>query len=626
MCGIFGIIDYNRNYSRETLKKAADTLVHRGPDDEGYLISPPAFFGHRRLSIIDLQTGHQPIFNEDESICILFNGEIYNFHELDFELKSKGHVFKSKSDTETIIHLYEEKGEDFINYLRGMFSLALWDSKEEKLILARDRMGQKPLFYLLGHGKIIFSSELKAILTLPEISREIDTDSLLLYLSLQYVPAPLSIFKDIQKLEPANYLVFQNGELKSLKRYWHPVFYPKSDISFNDACSNLLTLTKESVRLRLISDVPLGAFLSGGIDSGIIVALMSELSGSPVKTFSIGFNEPGYDEVNYARLIADRYKTEHHEFIVTPNAAEIFEDLVYYYNEPFADSSAIPTYYVSKLTREHVTVALNGDGGDESFGGYRRYVAARLFERFSGYPDFVRDAMISFGRIIPVSKERGTGLSRVKRFLELMKKDPFNSYRELMNHFSDDMLSKLLKPEFLNKKALTDFLYISLFKYLEDLDPEADFIDKVMYLDQMTYLPNDLLVKVDIAGMMNSLECRSPFLDHKIVEFAASLPAEFKIKGNCKKRILKHTFREYLPPEIINRGKMGFGVPINRWFRNELKDFVRDHLLSKSFYSRGYFNFEYVNRMINEHQENRSDYGYQLWNLLFLKLWFDKWQ
>ncbi|MDD3627381.1 MAG: asparagine synthase (glutamine-hydrolyzing) [bacterium] len=625
MCGIFGIIDYNKNYSREIIKAAADTLKHRGPDDEGYLISPPAFLGHRRLSIIDLQTGHQPISNEDGTITIIFNGEIYNFSDLVKDLREKGHNFKTSSDTEAIIHLYEEKGEEFLTYLRGMFSLAIWDAKKERLILARDRMGQKPLYYSLSQGRIVFASEMKAILTLPDFQKSIDTDALSLYLSLQYVPAPLTIFTEIQKLEPAHYLIYEKGELKKISRYWQARFFPKTEISFNDASEKLVELTRESVRLRMISDVPLGAFLSGGIDSSIIVALMSEFSDRPVKTFTIGFNEPGYDEVNYAKMIADKYKTDHHEFIVTPNAADIFEDLVYFYNEPYADSSAIPTYYVSKLTREHVTVALNGDGGDESFGGYRRYVAARLFDRISNYPDFIRNSLILFGKLLPESKERGTRLSRMKKFLELMKSNPFNSYRNLINHFTDEMLSELLNPEIFMKKPLNDFLFMFLFKYFEDLDADLNFIDKVIYIDQMTYLPNDLLVKVDIAGMMNSLECRSPFLDHNIVEFAAGLPTEFKVKGNQKKRILKHAFKKYLPPEILNRSKMGIGVPINRWFRNELKDFVRDHLLSDKFRTLEYFNSNYIETLINMHQNNEKDFGYQLWNLLFLKLWFDRW-
>ena len=563
MCGIFGIYDKRKTYTEAEIRKSTQTLTHRGPDDEGYLIQPPVFFGHRRLSIIDVATGHQPISNEDNSIWITFNGEIYNYAKLRQELIKSGHKFKTNSDTETLIHLYEEFGEGFIERLRGMFSFALWDSKEDKIILARDRLGQKPLFYSFENGRLIFASEMKAILSTPGFQKSINNEALMLYLSYQYVPAPYSIFNEISKLEPAHYLVIQNGEFKKYERYWKPEFSPKTDLTFKEASEQLVTLTKEAVQLRMISEVPLGAFLSGGIDSSIIVALMSELSDRPVKTFSIGFNEPGYDELNYARMIAERYKTEHHEFVVTPNAEEIFDDLVYYYNEPYADSSAIPTYYVSKLTREYVTVALNGDGGDESFGGYRRYVAAGLYDKLYSYPQFIRSIMMLFGKVLPTSKERGSRLSRTKKFFNLMKKQPQDAYKYLVAHFNDDMLKNLLQKKYFTN-TLKEFTSSTLNRHYEDIDIGIEFIERTMYTDQMTYLPNDLLVKVDIAGMIHSLECRSPFLDHKVLEFAAKITLRYSdFKGKIGSVIYRNNLESLNRHIIVEKEKSEVFEPYN---------------------------------------------------------------
>ncbi|NOX98092.1 MAG: asparagine synthase (glutamine-hydrolyzing) [Nitrospirae bacterium] len=628
MCGIYGILNFRGEpVSKEVLRRMGAVLRHRGPDDEGIYLSKSEIgnpkiavgLGHRRLSIIDLDTGHQPMSNEDETVWIVFNGEIYNFRDLRRDLEGKGHKFSTRSDTEVIIHLYEEYGSDCLKFLRGMFALAIWDEKKERLFLARDRVGQKPLCYTEYKGQFIFASELKAILQVPGIPREMNPEALHHYLTYQYVPVPLTMFKGIKKLPPAHFLVWEKGQVR-IERYWKLSFRNQVKMSEEEYSEQIRALLEESVKLRLVSDVPLGAFLSGGVDSTAVVGMMAQLSDRVVKTFSIGFEEKAYNELKYARMAAERFGTEHHEFIVNPEALNILPKLIWHYNEPFADSSAIPTYYVAERTREYVTVALNGDGGDESFAGYPRYQAAKLAEYYQRVPVWLREKLI--GRLadkLPSSVEAKTFRRRLKRFLEAISLSPERRYACWVSFFDKRMKEELYSCDM--KEATGG---IDSFTYLEDVYRQADgstFLDKTLYVDIMTYLPDDLLVKIDIATMANSLEARSPFLDHKLMEFAAAIPSRLKLKGLTGKYILKKSLGDLLPPPIRRRSKMGFGVPISNWFRNELKSYLSEILLSEVSLQRGYFREDYIRQLLDEHCRRHSDHGNRLWALLNLELW-----
>ncbi|MCK4325607.1 asparagine synthase (glutamine-hydrolyzing) [bacterium] len=624
MCGIYGILSLNeRPVDKELLQRMGDVLKHRGSDDEGVYISKSKIsnigLGHRRLAIIDLETGHQPMHNEDGSVWIVFNGEIYNFRDLREALEKQGHKFYTKSDTEVIIHLYEEHGTECLKFLRGMFAFAIWDEKKERLFLARDRVGQKPLCYAIQNGQFIFASEIKAILQVPGIKRGVNLEAMHHYLTYQYVPSPLTMFQGIRKLPPAHFLVWEKGKV-SIRRYWELNFEKKAKMTEKECEERILHLLEESVRLRLVSDVPFGAFLSGGIDSTAVVGIMAKLSDRPVKTFSIGFEERAYDELQFARIAAKRFGTDHHEFIVRPDALEVLPKLIWHYNEPFADSSAIPTYYVAKETREHVTVALNGDGGDECFGGYPRYQAVKLAKFFDKTPNWLRRRLVAaIADRLPESSEQKRLLRRAKRFLGAMSLPPERRYVRWICFFDNERKNQLYSPEV--KRAMDG---IDSFRILEDLYTEensSDFLDKTFYVDIMTYLPDDLLVKVDMATMANSLEARSPFLDHKLMEFSASIPSSLKLRGLTSKYILKKALREVLPPQIMRRGKMGFGVPIGRWFRNELKDYLYEVLLDEVSLKRGYFNENYVKQLLDEHCQGGYDHGNRLWALLNLELW-----
>lgn len=624
MCGICGVIDYNRGKIREDLLlQMCRTMQHRGPDDEGIYTDisasgPSAGLGHRRLKIIDLsQAGHQPMSNEDGSVWIVFNGEIYNFQELRGELIEKKHAFRSNTDTECIIHLYEEYGEDCLKYLRGMFAFAIWDSKKETLILARDRVGKKPLLYYHKYGKLFFASEFCALLASDSIDREINRESIDYYLTFGYIPAPFTIYKDVFKLPAAHMLVLKDNAVK-IKKYWELNYEDKIKISEQEAADEVLRLLKEAVRIRLYSDVPLGAFLSGGIDSSTVVALMSQLSTNKVKTFSIGFEDSDYNELKYARNIADRFGTDHREFIVKPKALEILPLLIERYGEPYADSSCIPTYYVSWQTRQYVTVALNGDGGDEVFAGYERYQAMLAAERI---PKIARGMIRAVSRLLPDSVNFKSRLRRIKRFLNGAVLPAHSRYIRWISIFDDTLKKSIYSQDFMRLACSANPLsFIKPF-----LGPgEILGIDSLLLTDTMTYLPYDLLVKVDITSMANSLEVRSPFLDQKFMEFAARLPAEYKMKNFTKKYILKKAIRGLVPKENIYRGKMGFGVPIGDWFRSELRDLLSETILSKTSFSRGYFNPDAVGNMVKLHIERKADYSFQLWALLMLELWHQR--
>jgi len=608
-----------------------DAIVHRGPDDDGFYVSPAGEIasqrsraasvglGMRRLAIIDLVTGKQPIHNEDKTVWVILNGEIYNFSELRAELESKGHRFYTNSDTEAIAHAYEEYGADVPKYLRGMFAFALWDAKKQRLLLARDRVGKKPLLYSLVGDNLIFASEFQAILQHPDVSREINFDALNQYLSFICVPAPQTAFRSINKLEPGHVLVWQNGAVE-ISRYWSLDFSRKINISEREAGERAVDLLRDAVRVRLMSDVPLGAFLSGGIDSSAIVALMSEQSTERVKTFSIGFEEQNFNEIEHARRIAQRFGTEHHELVVKPDALEVLPALVRHYGEPFADSSAIPTYYLSKMTREHVTVALSGDGGDECFAGYERYAAMRIAEGYNQLPRILKERVLEPAiAALPAASATRSRYGRVRRLLGVMGQERTEQYLMLTCGFNEEMKAELYTREFRGLTAEASPL--TYMKPWFSGNGELDIIDRLMMADTSNYLPNDLLVKVDIASMAVSLEARTPFLDHHVMEFAASLPPDYRLRGLTTKSLLKRALKGLLPNETLTRRKMGFGVPISHWFRGDLKGFLSDTILSDQARGRGYFTPGVVRRLVDEHASGRRDYAPQLWTLLMLELW-----
>ena len=624
MCGIVGIVtSVPDRISENVLQAMNGAIMHRGPDENGLFIEENVGLAIRRLSIIDLSSGQQPIFNHDRTKAIVFNGEIYNFQTLRDDLKKKGSTFYTRSDTEVIIQLYEKYGVDCVAYLRGMFAFAIWDSMKKTLFIARDRAGQKPLLYShLSNGDLIFGSEFQALLQYPDISNEINYKAIDSYLSYACVPSPQTAFKNIRKLEPGHWLRWKNGKV-SMERYWFPNFSKKINITPKKAEEETLRVLREATRLRLIAEVPLGAFLSGGVDSSTIAALMAQESGNPIKTFSIGFEEHDFSELKYARRVAKHIGAEHNEFIVKPNAMEVLPKLIEHYGEPYADPSAIPTHYVSKETRKYVTVALNGDGGDESFAGYERYSAMRVTELYNRLPKSLSKILIEKPiEMIPTSELKRSRLRDIKRLLQAASLPKAQRYFHWVTVFRELEKMRLYTKEFKAKVSDNQPL-----EFLNKWFLKANglgIVDTALLTDQMTYLPNDLLVKVDIASMANSLEARSPFLDHKVIEFAASLPERIKMRHIATKSLLKRVAAKLVPREVVHRRKMGFGVPIGKWFRNEMKDFVMEVLLSEKCAKRGIFRPKFVSRLLNDHMECRRDCAGQIWSLLMLELWFQK--
>lgn len=624
MCGIVGIINNSEKaIDRGLLERMNQAIIHRGPDDDGFYINGNVGLAMRRLSIIDLKSGKQPIHNQDRTKWIVFNGEIYNYRELREEMERRGHDFYTNSDTEVIIRLYDDFGPGCLDHLRGMFAFAIWDEASRELFIARDRVGKKPLLYShRPNGDFVFGSEFRALLEHPDISRDIDFDAINAYFSYLCVPAPLTAFKEIRKLEPGHWLRWKDGEIET-QRYWRPDFSRKIKISEDDAIAETTKIVREATRLRMIADVPLGAFLSGGVDSSTVVALMAEISDKPVKTFSIGFEEEDFSELKYARAVARHVGAEYNEFIVRPNALEVLPLLVDHYGEPYADSSAIPTYYVSRETRKSVTVALNGDGGDESFAGYERYFAMLLADRYRAVPAFIRKSLVELPlAFIPTSEIKRNVFRDAKRFTKAAAMPRVERYFRWMSTFDREARKGLFTADFENN--------------LNGIDPEdflrrwfaeangSGYLDSNLLVDQMTYLPNDLLVKVDIASMANSLEARSPFLDHKVIEFAASLPEGLKLRGFETKRLLKKVATRLVPKEVVYRKKMGFGVPIGKWFRGELRDFLREVLLSEKSLRRGIVRPEAMQKFVTEHITGEKDHSHRLWTLLMLELWFNR--
>jgi asparagine synthase (glutamine-hydrolysing) len=620
MCGIAGFVEspntaspFGLDEGRTLVHRMCDVIRHRGPDDEGIWVDEGVALGMRRLSIIDLSTGHQPIHNEDRSVWIVFNGEIYNFRELRRELEGEGHRFYTSTDTEVIVHAYEQWGTDAITRLRGMFGLAIWDTRSRTLLVARDRIGIKPMHYATANGRFYFGSELKSLLEAPGLPRDLDPGALDHYLSFLYTPRDGSIFKSVRKLPPGHLLTWKGGRI-AIEQYWKMPATETFGGSEAEAVQQLRAVLGDAVRSHMISDVPLGAFLSGGVDSSLVVGLMSEVSSSRVKTFSIGFDEPAFDELEHARRVADHFGTEHHEFVVKPDGVGILDQIVSHFDEPFADSSAIPTWYVSEMARRHVTVVLSGDGGDELFGGYQRYLPhprVVAFDRYS--PRALR-------RVAAIAAAQLPHGVRGKNFLRHVGRDDQGRYLDAIRFFGADEKPALLTAD--------------VQRAIDGPDPETRLArhferyarlpwpSQMMRFDAETYLPEDVLTKVDRMSMAHSIESRVPLLDNEVIAFASALPASLKIKNGRRKHVLKEVAATLVPRDILDRKKQGFGVPLGTWFRGNLRELFADTLLSPASLQRGYFQPAFVRRLVDEHLAGRRDHTLRLWQLVV----FEKWQ
>jgi asparagine synthase (glutamine-hydrolysing) len=626
MCGIAGILDMQgRAVEPFLVHRLCEALGHRGPDGEGYYADGPVALGHRRLAIVDLAGGRQPMSNEAGTVQVILNGEIYNFRELRTRLEGRGHRFATRTDTEVLLHAYEQHGEACVNELRGMFAFAVWDRPRRTLFLARDRVGKKPLFYAQPDGQWVFASELQALLRHPGVSREVDRTALDDYLTYGYVPAPKTIFRGVHKLPPAHWLRLTPGAdgtgSPHMERYWRLGYEPKLRLSEVEAANGLLEVLTEAVRLRMIADVPLGALLSGGLDSGIVVALMSRLSDRPVKTFSIGFEEQPFNELPDARLVAERYGTEHHELVMRPNALEVLPTIVRHYGEPYADSSAIPTYYLARMTREYVTVALTGDGGDECLAGYERYMAGLAADRYAQVPATVRRLGDSLATLLPRSARRRSRLGQARRFLQMAGQPAPERYLGWIGYLPTDEKPALYSPELREHLAGYRAEQWLMGQWQQVARAGLGPLDTMLAVDVETYLPNDLLVKMDIATMASSLEARSPFLDHEVMEFCAALPPRYKASGTRLKHLLRTVGAELLPAQTLSRRKSGFVVPVGDWIRGELRGWTEDLLLSPRALKRGYFQPETLRQLVDGHLEGREDRSFELWALLWLELW-----
>ena len=603
--------------ARDLIARMCGVIEHRGPDGEGHHVEPGVAMGMRRLSIIDLATGRQPISNEDGSVWIVFNGEIYNYRELRGLLLARGHKLRTRTDTETIAHLYEDEGERCVERLRGMFAFAIWDRRERRLFIARDRVGKKPLHYTLVGRTLVFGSEIKSLLLHPGVKREVNLQAISDFLSFGYVPDPATAFTGVSKLPPGHTLTFKDGRI-SVRRYWDFDYsgdpaapgLREPEAREEDYIERLRELIAESVRVRLESDVPLGAFLSGGIDSSVVVAMMAREM--RVKTFSIGFSDAGFDELRYAQIAARHFGADHHEFVVTPDVCHLVNEIVWHHDEPFADVSSVPTYVVSKMARESVTVALSGDGGDGVFGGYERYVVDRRRRRYDRIPGFLRRALLRASRSLPQG-------AYGKRFLRSVALEPAARYVDNVTYFDRDAQLNLFSED--ARLALAGYDPAERFERTFAAPASRSRLDHLLYLDSKTYLPGDILVKVDRMSMANSLETRAPLLDHRLIEFAQTIPASFKLRGLETKYIFKRAAAGLIPDEIINRPKQGFDVPIRRWFNRELREMLDDTLNDRRARERGDFNHQAVLAILDEHRRGVRDHARHLWSLLVLELW-----
>jgi asparagine synthase (glutamine-hydrolysing) len=619
MCGIAGFVEswtqpapFGADARQDLVRSMCEAIRHRGPDDGGMWTDEGVALGMRRLSIIDLATGHQPIHNEDRTVWIVFNGEIYNFQELRRELESAGHRFYTATDTEAIVHAYEQWGAAAIGRLRGMFGLAIWDTRTRTLLLARDRIGIKPIHYAEAAGRLYFGSEIKSILRAPDVRRDLDPDALDHYLSFLYTPRDATIFRGIRKLPPGHLLTWQDGRTE-VRRYWEvPAEEPFAGRD-DEAVPALREVLTDAVRSHLVSDVPLGAFLSGGVDSSVVVGLMAQTSGARVKTFSIGFDEPAFDELDHARQVAAHFGTDHHEFVVKPDAVAILDDLIAHFDEPFADSSAIPTWYVSEMARRHVTVVLSGDGGDELFGGYDRYLPHARVAAFDRYTP------VALRPVAALAADRLPHGARGKNFLRHVGRNDQGRYLDSIRLFGADEKPALLTAD--------------LRRTLTDVDPERrlarhferfaslPWASQMMRFDAETYLPEDVLTKVDRMSMAHSIESRVPLLDNEVIAFASALPARLKIRNGRRKHVLKEVAATLLPREIIDRPKQGFGVPLGVWFRGSLRELFADTLLSPRTLQRGYFQPSFVRSIVDEHLTGKRDHTLRLWQLVVFERW-----
>ncbi len=616
MCGIAGRLNFDREHHVDphALRAMCDMMRHRGPDDEGRYCEEAIGLGMRRLNIIDLDTGQQPIWNEDGSVVVVYNGEIYNYRELRRDLLARGHRFRTQSDTEVIVHLYEERGEDFLQDLNGMYAIALWDCRTETLILARDRFGEKPLHYQLTDHGIAFASEMKSILCTLDARPDFDLEAVYRYFLLHYIPAPLTIYQGIRKLLPGHYLRCAKGRVQEIK-YWDFTYEPDRQHGEAYFAEGVRALLEDAVRLRLVSDVPLGAFLSGGIDSSIVVGLMSRLMDHPVQTFSIGFEEAGHDESAFAQQAATAFGADHHAQVVKASAMDLLHRLVWHCDEPFADSSALPTFLLSEMTRRGVTVALSGDGGDELFGGYERYDRILRRRKWSRLPAALRRQLAKVGQRLPRH-------ARGKAFLQSLALDdyPFFCLGLQPQEVSEFLSADVLAPD--GTAAMDPYRFASAYELPEQ---GRDRLAPFLYFDAKVYLPEDILVKVDRMSMAHGLETRQPFLDHRLVEFVARMPSALKVRRTARgyetKYLLKKAFRDLLPPVTRQRRKHGFTLPVDHWFRHELRDMVHDLLAPSHLQSLGLFEPKAVSRLVNEHVEERRNHKETLWALVVFVLW-----
>ena len=627
MCGIAGWVDLgpnNTSNDREAvLHSMCETIIHRGPNSEGTWLDDNAALGMRRLSIIDLHTGDQPVYSEDKSIVVMVNGELYNFREVRAELDKKGHKFVTQTDVEIVPHLYEEYGEDFVDHLNGMYAVALWDTRRKRLILARDRFGEKPLYYGVFDNKLIYASEPKAILAHPAVERELDLDAFRQYLSFDYVPAPRSIYKGIKKLPAAHVLTVEDGKVET-RRYWNLNFARnghRPDIE--TAAEELRDLISDSVRMRLVADVPLGVLLSGGIDSSTVAAFAQQHSTDTVKTFSIGFAEDSFDESKYAREVAAHLGTDHHEEILSADTAgDLISEIGEWLDEPLSAGSLLPTYLLARFVRKHVTVALGGDGGDELFAGYPMYYGHKVAERYKAIPQFIRSGLIEpVVNRLPVSSKNLSFDYRAKRFVRSANYDTIERHHSWFGSFTRDEQRHLL-TENVQTTASAD-IYAGAREMLA-LCNAADEIEQMQYLDINFYMAEDILSKVDRSAMAVSLETRAPFLDHRIGQFAAALPLEYKLRGSKGKYILRRAVEGLIPASVLDRPKKGFGIPIASWLKGRLNPLMHDLLDEKRLREQGLFEPAFVNKLIAEHEQNVASHHKQLWTLLVFQLWHDK--
>ncbi len=623
MCGICGILNVDRPEAvdRSLLQGMCDAIRHRGPDEEGFHFDGEIGLGIRRLKIIDLSTGRQPIHNEDRTVWLVFNGEIYNYKELRASLEKKGHRFHTSTDTEPIVHLYEDHGERCVERLRGMFAFALWDTRRKRLMLARDRVGIKQLYYSHGAGSLRFGSEIKCLLRHPAQKRTVDLKALRSFFAYHYIPGERTIFEDVRRLPPGHFLLCEKGKC-SLTRYWDLEPRPRQRVDERELIEEFRHLFRETVRIHLMSDVPLGAFLSGGIDSSAVVGEMAALSSAPVKTFTIGYDAGGayYDERSRARLIAQRFGTDHHEFVVKPDVEDILPQIIRSFDEPFADSSAIPSYYVAKLTREHVTVALSGLGGDEVGAGYERYLGGLAAEHYEKVPRLIRSGLIAgLVRRLPDSRRGGLAVDRLKRFIAGVEHGFPERYRRYLSTFTPEELDQLLVPEVREGSGLdaADDRFAEVFGKLRS----HDTLTQMIFTDIATYLPDDLLVLTDRLSMAHSLEARVPFVDHELLEFAATVPSRLKLRGWTKKYFLRKAFEGSLPREVLWGRKKGFSIPLAVWLRGPLRGFLLDALSEDRLQRLGYFDERTVSTLIDEHLECRHNHENKLWALLMFTLW-----